>query len=146
MTSYFDGPQNRSNIHQMFSLNSIHLKELFNGFYSLVGLLVSTVPQFAPLNPKKIFFRKNGVFFMELKIDQTFNIVLPFNSIFLKEFFNEFCFFWWTCWFRLFPSLPRVSKKMFAEKMTCFTMDLKTDQTLILVLSLSSSFFYAAFH
>ena len=59
----------------------------------------------------------------------------------------SFVFFWWTCWFRLFPSLPhKFQKKMFAEKMTCFTMDLKTDQTLILVLSLNSTFFNGAFH
>ena len=70
-----------------------------------------------PIEPKKeIFFQKNYVFFMELKIDQTFIIVLPFSSIFLKEFFNEFCFFWWTCWFPLFPSLPHKFKKNVCRK------------------------------
>ena len=83
---------------------------------------------------------------LDLKIDQIFIIVLPFNSIFLKEFPDKFC----SSVVLLVSTGPQfaplISKKSCLPIMTCFPMDLKTDQTLILVLSLSSSFFMVLFN
>ena len=89
------------------------------------------------------------IFFVSKKIKIKSEIVLrPGEAYFLKEFFNDFCFFFGgPDGFDCSSVCPiNFKKELFAEEMTCFTMDLKTDQTLILALSLSSSFFNVAFH